>query len=155
MCGGNPHHDAYGFRNWGSGAMLEYWTTGDAGRFLGWWRVVLYAAFSVAGPDILALAAGEIENPRRQIPRVAKRAFYRIAGFYVVGVLAVGIICSARDPRLLGALKAGSAGSAASPWVIGIENLGISGLPSFINFLILLSAVRNFSYNHFPLFRHI
>jgi amino acid transporter len=143
MCGGNPKKDAYGFRNWSGGNfMRSYWTSepSNTGRFLGWWRVVLYAAFSVAGPDLLALAAGEIQNPRRQIPRVAKRAFYRISGFYIVGVLAVGIICSSRDPKLLGALKAGSAGSAASPWVIGIQNLGIEGLPSFINALILLSA---------------
>jgi amino acid transporter len=60
--------------------------------------------------------------------------------FYIVGVFAVGIICSSRDPRLLGAASSGAAGSAASPWVIGIQNVGITGLPSFINFLILLSA---------------
>lgn len=61
-------------------------------------------------------------------------------GFYILGVFAVGIICSSRDPRLLGALESGSPGSAASPWVIGIRNLGIGGLPSFINVLILFSA---------------
>jgi len=141
MVGGNPKRDAYGFRYWGDGnAMHEYLDTGVTGRFLGWWKVVLYAAFSVAGPALLALAAGEIENPRRQIPRVARRAFYRIAGFYIVGVFAVGIICSSRDTRLLGALASGSSGATASPWVIGIQNLGIEGLPSFINVLILFSA---------------
>jgi amino acid transporter len=81
MLGGNPKHDRYGFRSWKNGNyMHEYMMTGDAGRFLGWWKVVMYAAFSVSGPDMLALAAGEIANPRRQIPRVAKRSFYRIAG---------------------------------------------------------------------------
>jgi len=141
MVGGNPKHDAYGFRTWKDGNyMHEYRGTGTAGRFLGWWKVILYAAFSVAGPDLLSLAAGEIANPRRQIPRVAKRSFYRIAGFYIIGVFAVGIICSSRDPRLLGALESGSPGSAASPWVIGVQNLRIEGLPSLINFLILLSA---------------
>jgi amino acid transporter len=141
MIGGNPRHDAYGFRYWKHGDFIRpYWATGSLGNFLGWWRVVLYAAFSVAGPDLLALAAGEIQNPRRQIPRVAKRAFYRISAFYIVGVFAVGILCSSQDPRLLGALAEGSSGAAASPWVIGIQNLGIEGLPSFINFLILLSA---------------
>ncbi|RDW82626.1 hypothetical protein BP6252_03738 [Coleophoma cylindrospora] len=141
MLGGNPHHDRYGFRSWTDGnAMHEYMGTGVTGRFLGWWKVMLYAAFSVSGPDLIALAAGEMQDPRRNIPRVARRAFWRIAGFYVVGVFAVGIICSSRDKRLLGALSAGSVGSAASPWVIGIQNLGITGLPSFINFLILVSG---------------
>ncbi|KAJ3528109.1 hypothetical protein NM208_g10368 [Fusarium decemcellulare] len=93
------------------------------------------------GPDFIALAAAEMQNPRRTIPRVAKLIFYRLVGFYVFGVLAVGTICSSQDPRLLGALENESSGAAASPWVIGIENLGIYGLPDLINFLILVSGL--------------
>lgn len=141
MCGGNPRKDAYGFRNWGNGnAMRSYYTDGATGRFLGWWKVVIYAGFTIAGPDMIALSAGEIQNPRRTIPRVARLIFYRLVGFYVIGVLAVGIICNSRDEKLLGAIESGAAGSAASPWVIGIENLSIEGLPDLINFLILLSG---------------
>lgn len=141
MCGGNPKHDAYGFRYWKDGkAMLSYYSPGALGRFLGWWKVVLYAGFTVAGPDMIAIAAGEIQNPRRTIPRVARLVFWRLVGFYVIGVFAVGIIVSGDDPRLLKASGDGSVGSAASPWVIGIQNLGIHGLPSLINFLILTSA---------------
>lgn len=140
MSGGNPQGDAYGFRNWGAGAMHSYYAEGGTGRLLGWWSVVIYAGFTIAGPDMIALAAGEIQNPRRTIPRVAQLIFYRIVGFYVVGVLAVGIICSSRDPRLVGAIKNGEPGAAASPWVIGIENLGIGFLPHLINALIMLSG---------------
>ncbi|KAM0542985.1 hypothetical protein ACHAPJ_012542 [Fusarium lateritium] len=141
MAGGNPQGDAYGFRNWKDGAMHEYYAEGVSGRFFGWWSVVIYAAFTVAGPDMIALAAGEIQNPRRTIPRVARMIFYRLVGFYIVGALAVGIICSSRDERLMGAIADGSSGAAASPWVIGIENLGIGFLPHFINALILLSGL--------------
>ncbi|KAK6067408.1 amino acid permease [Seiridium cupressi] len=142
MSGGNPNHDAYGFRNWGSGnAMHEYYTTGDTGRFLGWFKVVIYAAFTIAGPDMIALAAGEIQNPRRTIPRVAKLIFYRLVGFYVVGVLCVGIICSSRDPMLLGAIENSEPGAAASPWVVGIKNLGIGFLPDLVNALIMISGL--------------
>ncbi|KAK7892424.1 hypothetical protein LTR67_007521 [Exophiala xenobiotica] len=141
MVGGNPTGEAYGFRYWKRGlAMHPYYTTGTTGRFLGWWSVVRYAAFTVAGPDLISLAAGEIQNPRRTIPRVARLVFYRLVGFYVLGVFCVGILCSSRDTRLLGAIENGEAGAAASPWVIGIQNLGIHGLPGFINFLILLSG---------------
>ncbi|KAK7728925.1 Proline-specific permease [Botryosphaeria dothidea] len=141
MVGGNPKHDAYGFRHWkGGNAMHEYYAEGVTGRFLGWWTCVLYAAFSVAGPDLVAMAAGEIENPRKNIPRVARTIFYRIFIFYVLGALCVGIICSSRDTRLIGAIDSGAAGAAASPWVIGIQNLGITGLPDLINFLIMLSG---------------
>lgn len=141
MSGGNPKHDAYGFRHWGNGnAMHEYYTTGSTGRFLGWWEVVTYAAFTISGPDIIALAAGEIQNPRYTIPRVAKLVFYRLVGFYVVGVLCVGILCSSRDAGLIGAIEDGQTGAGASPWVIGIQNLGIEGLPHLINALIMLSG---------------
>ncbi|KAL4786943.1 amino acid permease/ SLC12A domain-containing protein [Aspergillus varians] len=140
MVGGNPKHDVYGFRHWTDGVMYEYYTDGDTGRFLGLFNVIVYAAFSIAGPDLPALAAGEIQNPRVTIPRVVKMIFWRIVGFYVVGMLAVSIICDSHDPRLISAIENDAAGSAASPWVIGIQNLGIRGLPDLINFLILLSG---------------
>lgn len=140
MSGGNPKHDAYGFSNWSNGAMLEYYTTGATGRFLGWWKVVIYCGFSIAGPDPIALAAAEIQNPRRTIPRVVRLVFYRVVGFYIIGVLCVGIICSAADPGLISAIGSGASGAGASPWVIGIQNLGITGLPSLINALILISG---------------
>ncbi|KIX07336.1 uncharacterized protein Z518_01989 [Rhinocladiella mackenziei CBS 650.93] len=141
MCGGNPKHDAYGFRNWKHGdAMHEYYTTGTTGRFLGFFIAIRYAAFSIGGPDIIALSAGEIINPRRTIPRMARMIWVRVVGFYVLGVLAVGIICNSRDPQLLGALEEGAKGSAASPFVIGIKNLGIRGLDSLVNVLILSSG---------------
>ncbi|KAK1963291.1 amino acid permease [Colletotrichum sublineola] len=141
MSGGNPLNDAYGFRNWGNGNYIHaYFTDGSTGRFLGFWKVVIYAAFTIAGPDMIALAAGEIQNPRRTIPRVAKLIFYRLVGFYVVGVLCVGILCSSRDPGLLGAIENGEPGAGASPWVIGIKNLHIKALPDIINAFILLSG---------------
>jgi amino acid transporter len=36
----------------------KYYTEGTTGRFLGFFSVMVYAAFSVAGPDLPALAAG-------------------------------------------------------------------------------------------------
>jgi len=141
MVGGNPLGDAYGFRYWKNGnAMHAYYTTGVTGRFLGWWSVVRYAAFTTSGPDMIAISSGEIQNPRYTIPRVAKLIFYRLVGFYVIGVLCVGIIVSSHDEGLINAIENGVAGAAASPWVIGIQNLAISGLPGFINVLILLSG---------------
>jgi amino acid transporter len=68
---------------------------------------------------MISLSSGEIANPRRTIPRVAKLIFYRLVGFYVLGVLAVGVICSSDDTRLLGAIEDSAAGAASSPWVIG------------------------------------
>ncbi|KAI8243345.1 Proline-specific permease [Colletotrichum sp. SAR 10_99] len=143
MVGGNPKHDAYGFRNWSNGDFVHsYYADGATGIFLSVCISVRYAAFTIGGPDTISLAAGEIQNPRKTIPRVSKMIINRILFFYIFGILAVGIICNSRDERLLGAIDSGDAGAAASPWVLGLLSHGISGfLPGLINFLILLSDI--------------
>lgn len=52
MVGGNPLHDAYGFRYWKDpGAFAESYTTGDTGRFIGFVYCLVQAAFTIAGPE--------------------------------------------------------------------------------------------------------
>ena len=139
--GGGPNHDRLGFRYWKNpGAMKEYDSTGDTGRFLGLFSVFVNAAFSYGGVELVAVAAGEAENPRKNIPKAVRRVFWRILFFYVLGSLAIGVLVSSSDQHLLTAQKAGAAGAAQSPWVVGIQNAGISVLPSIINAVILTSA---------------
>jgi amino acid transporter len=139
--GGGPNHDRLGFRFWKHpGAMKEYGSTGNTGRFLGLFSVLVNAAFSYGGVELVAVAAGEAENPRKNIPKAVRRVFWRILFFYVLGSLAIGVLVSSNDPHLLKAQKAGAAGAARSPWVIGIQNAGIKVLPSIINAVILTSA---------------
>lgn len=139
--GGGPKHDRLGFRYWKNGlAMLEYDSTGATGRFLGLFSVLVNASFSYGGVELVAVAAGEAENPRKNIPKAVKRVFWRILFFYVLGSLAIGVLVSSKDPNLLSAQKSGAPGAAQSPWVIGIVNAGIPVLPSIINAVILTSA---------------
>lgn len=51
MLGGNPNHDRYGFRHWKT-PMKEYLAEGGLGRFLGFWRIFIYAGFACGGPDV-------------------------------------------------------------------------------------------------------
>jgi amino acid transporter len=117
--------------------MLEYDSTGNTGRFLGLFSVLVNAAFSYAGVELVAVAAGEAENPRKNIPKAVRRVFWRILFFYVLGSLAIGVLVASNDPHLL---HATGSGAARSPWVIGIQNAGIPVLPSIINAVILTSA---------------
>jgi amino acid transporter len=87
------------------------------------------------GVEIVALAAAEVENPRRNMPKAIGRVFYRILFFYVGGVIFIGWLVPYNDPRLLGAPT-----GASSPFVIAIENAKIKALPSIINAVILTSA---------------
>ncbi|TVY31191.1 putative proline-specific permease [Lachnellula hyalina] len=139
--GGGPKHDRLGFRYWKHGhAMKEYDSTGSTGRFLGFFNVLVNAAFSYSGVEVVAVAAGEAENPRKNIPKAVRRVFWRILFFYVLGSLAIGVLVSSNDDHLLNAQKNGAPGAARSPWVIGIQNAGIPILPSIINAVILSSA---------------
>lgn len=144
--GGNPHHERLGFRYWKHpGAMKEYPSQvhGDLGRFLGLFSTLVNAAFSYGGVEMVAVAAGEAENPRKNIPKAVRRVFWRILFFYVLGSLAIGVLVSSEDPGLLSAQASGRSDAAASPWVIGIKNAGISVLPSIINAVILTSATSS------------
>lgn len=139
--GGGPKHDRLGFRFWKNpGAMKEYDSTGDTGRFLGLFSVLVNAAFSYSGVEVVAVAAGEAENPRKNIPKAVRRVFWRILLFYVLGSLAIGVLVASNDKNLLGAQASGAPGAARSPFVIGIQNAGIPVLPSIINAVILTSA---------------
>ncbi|KAK3380967.1 amino acid permease/ SLC12A domain-containing protein [Podospora didyma] len=139
--GGNPRGVRYGFAFWKDpGAMLEYDAPGDLGRFLGLFSTLVNAAFSYGGVELVAVAAGEAENPRKNIPKAVRRVFWRILFFYVLGSLAIGVLVSSTDDHLLSAQESGAPGAAQSPWVIGIQNAGITVLPSIINAVILTSA---------------
>lgn len=139
--GGGPSGHRLGFQYWNNpGAMRTYLKDGDVGRFLGVLATFVYAAFAFTGCENIAVTAGEAENPRRNIPKACNRVIYRILLFYIGGVLAIGVTVAYNDKDLAAAIKSGSPGAAASPFVVAIENAGISVLPSVINAVILTSA---------------
>ncbi|KAI1174420.1 AAT family amino acid transporter [Nemania sp. FL0916] len=139
--GGTPNGDRIGFRYWvDPGPMNEYLVTGSLGKFLAFWKVFIQATFSYGGSEMVVVASGETENPRRNIPKAVRRVFWRIALFYVLAIFLVTLCVSSEDRRLLDAIRGNAPGAAASPFVIAISNGGISVLPSIINAVILTSA---------------
>lgn len=143
MVGGNPQHDAYGFRYWNNpGSFMEYRTTGALGRFEGFLAALWSASFTVVGPEYISMVAAEAKRPRIYIKSAFKTVYFRFGLFFIGGALAVGIVCSCRDPILV-AIKTGEAtgsGTAsASPYVIAMTNLKIEGLPHLVNALMVTS----------------
>ncbi|SGY47921.1 BQ5605_C001g00591 [Microbotryum silenes-dioicae] len=134
---GGAGSPAIGFQFWRNPGPFqqENGIPGSWGQFLAFWTVFVQAAFSYLGTEIVALTAGEAENPRRNMPKAIRRVFYRILFFYVIGVFIMGLIVSPNDPGLLH-----NTGTAASPWVIAIRNAGIPVLPSIVNSVVLISA---------------
>lgn len=138
--GGGPTRDRIGFRYWKHpGAMREYVALGNKGRFLGLFSTLVNAAFSYGGVEMVAVAAGEAENPRKNIPKAVRRVFWRILFFYVLGSLAIGVLLPYTEDGLLSA----DPGAAASPWVIAIYRASVPVLPSIINAVILTSATSS------------
>lgn len=139
--GGSPTGEAIGFRYWNHpGPMNVYLKEGALGRFLAFWKVFIQATFSYGGSEMVVVASGETENPRRNIPKAVRRVFWRITIFYVLALFLVGLCVSSEDPDLLNAISSSSPGAAQSPFVIAIQNAGIKTLPSIINGVILSSA---------------
>ena len=100
-------------------------------------------AFAYSGTELVGLAAAETKNPLKSVPKAAKQVLWRVALFYVINLLIVGLNIPYTDPHLLGSGKAGDAGvdSKASPFVLAIQNAGISVLPSIINAVVLISSL--------------
>lgn len=114
---------------------MEYLDTGSLGRFEGFLGSLWSACFAVVGPEYISMVAAEAKRPRIYIKNAFKTVYMRFGIFFIGGALAVGIVCSARDVALIQVVSGKSSGStaAASPYVIGMTNLGITIFPSIVN----------------------
>ncbi|KAF2098240.1 putative arginine permease [Rhizodiscina lignyota] len=141
MVGGNPTHDPYGFRYWNNpGAFAEYITTGALGRFEGFLGALFAAAWTIVGPEYIAMVAGEAIYPRVTIKQAFKTVYWRFGIFFVGGALCVGIVIPYNDPHLTNILNtSGTSTGAASPYVIAMQNMGVTGLPHLVNALLVTS----------------
>lgn len=131
ICGG-PGASYIGFTNWHDPGAFNHGFKGLCSTFV-------TAAFAFAGTELVGLAAAETQNPRKTLPVATKQVFWRIAGFYVVCCLLIGILVRYDDPRLLSGSSDYDA--KASPFVISIENAGIEVFPSVMNAVILISVL--------------
>ncbi|OLN87693.1 General amino acid permease AGP2-like protein 2 [Colletotrichum chlorophyti] len=143
MVGANPKGDKYGFRYWSNpGPFAEHRTEGDLGRFEGFLAAVWAASFAIVGPEYIAMVAGEATHPRVYIKNAFKTVYWRFGLFFVGSALCVGIIVPYNDPTLLaiiGGKVAGAGTAQASPYVIAMNNLGVTVLPDIVNALVLTS----------------
>lgn len=48
---------------------------------------------------MLAVTAGELENPRKNAAKAVRKLFWRILTFYVLGVMIAGMLIPYDDPK--------------------------------------------------------
>lgn len=143
MVGGNPQHDAYGFRHWTNpGPFAEWRSTGSKGKFEGFLAAWYYAPLVVVGPEYVSMISAEAKHPRITIKNAYKTIYWRFGLFFIGSALAVGLVVASNDPVLENLVigdGAGSGSAAASPYVIAMKNLGVDVLPHIVNALLFTS----------------
>lgn len=147
-----------GFRYWvHPGPFVAYMVDELGGKeplakFVGFWSVLIQAGFSYQGTELVGIAAGETENPRKTVPSAIRKTFFRIIFFFVLTIFFIGIVVPSNDPGLLASEGSGASASNAnaSPFVIAARLAGIKALPSIINAVLLtvvLSAANSNVYS--------
>lgn len=101
----------------------------------GWWGVwvaVFISLFSFLGTEMIAVTAGEAEDPDVAVPKALKATVFRLAVFYVLTMTIMLMIAPWR-----------SAGIEQSPFVTVMEILNIPGASGILNFIILIAALSS------------
>ena len=119
---------------------FENYTKGQApfvGGISGILSVLLVAGFSVGGTEVVAVTAGESNNPEKSMPKAIKQVFWRILLFYVLSIAVIAAIIPYTDPLLLNENESVS----QSPFTIVFDRIGIAFAASVINAVILTSLL--------------
>lgn len=129
--GGGPNGHAHGTKYWHNPGPF-------ANGFKGVVSVFITSAFAFAGTELVGLTAAEAAQPRKSLPKATKQTFWRILMFYMLSITLITFLVPSNNPNLMGS---SSYDVTASPFVIAIEEGGISGLPSVMNAVILISVI--------------
>lgn len=140
-----------GFRYWVHPGAFAPYLVGDVAsdataKFVGFWAVLIQAGFSYQGTELVGIAAGETENPRKTVPSAIRKTFFRILVFFVLTIFFIGLVVPSTNDQL--ASDGNDANS--SPMVIAARLAGIQVLPHIINAVLLtvvLSAANSNVYS--------
>ncbi|MET3194173.1 amino acid permease [Bacillus sp. OAE603] len=130
----------FGIMN-GHTSGFDNFTNGEApfkGGFLSIISVFMVVGFAFQGTELVGIAAGESENPRKNIPKAIKQIFWRLLLFYVLAIFVIGCLISYNDPQLL---SSDIEDIAVSPFTLVFKNAGIAMAASVMNAVILTSVL--------------
>jgi amino acid transporter len=145
---GAGRHGYLGFHTWGNPGAFAPYLVGDGAlaKFVGFWAVLIQAGFSYQGTELVGIAAGETENPRKNVPAAIRKTFYRILFFFVFSIFFIGLLVPYTNEDLL----SDTSDANSSPFVIAAKLAGVKVLPGLINAVLLfvvLSAANSNVYS--------
>jgi lysine-specific permease len=117
---------------------FKNFTVGKApfpGGMLGTFIIFIAAGFSFQGTEIVGVAAGESEDPGKNIPKAIKSVFWRILLFYVLAILVVGLIIPYTNHNLQ------SDSVMVSPFTLVFKKAGLAFAASLMNAVILTAVL--------------
>jgi L-asparagine transporter-like permease len=120
---------------------LEHYTA--HGGFLphGWlgvWQAMVFVIFSYIGVEVVAVTAGEAENPQQAVPRAMRSMVGRLIIFYLGAIMIlVGVV---PWNELVGKLE-------TSPFVKVFQLVGIPAATHIMNFVVLTAALSSINCN--------
>ena len=80
----------------GTSPGCENWTVGEAPVVGGWESILaifMVAGFSFQGTELIGVAAGEAEDPEKNVPKAINSIFWRILLFYIGAFIVIGFLC--------------------------------------------------------------
>ncbi|EIC82856.1 amino acid permease [Serratia sp. M24T3] len=131
----------FGIMKGGEHAGWQNWTIGDApfaGGFASMIGVAMIAGFSFQGTELIGVAAGESEDPGKNIPRAVRQVFWRILLFYVLAILVISLIIPYTDPSLL---RNDVKDIGVSPFTLVFRNAGLLSAAAVMNAVILTAVL--------------
>ena len=130
-----------GIMKGGEHAGWQNWTIGDApfaGGFSAMIGVAMIAGFSFQGTELIGIAAGESEDPAKNIPRAVRQVFWRIMLFYIFAILIISLIIPYTDPSLL---RNDVTDVSVSPFTLVFKNAGLLSAAAVMNAVILTAVL--------------
>ena len=130
-----------GIMRGGESAGWHNWAIGDApfaGGFASMIGVAMIVGFSFQGTELIGVAAGESENPAKNIPRAVRQVFWRILLFYILAILVISLIIPYTDPNLL---RNEVGDISVSPFTLVFRNAGLLSAAAVMNAVILTAVL--------------
>lgn len=92
--------------------------------------VMMTVVYAFQGSEIMGVAAGETEEPQRNIPKAIRNIVFRVLIFYVLAIIVVSALVPYQEATLL-----------ESPFVAVFDMVGIPFAADIMNFIVLTAIL--------------
>ncbi len=131
----------FGILKGGEHSCWQNWTLVEApfaGSFSAMIGMAMIVGFSFQGTELIGIAAGESENPSKNIPRAVRQVFWCILLFYIFAILIISLIIPYTDPSLL---RNDMKDISVSPFTLVFQHAGLLSAAAVMNAVILTAVL--------------